>query len=157
MNRDRLSTSPQPIIGLFALLAVILACVAVSQWLRPTPRAKLTNPIVERSLAFRDEPDGAISVTDTVTGQTIAEFRGEQGFVRGTLRALARERKRQGLGASLPLTLALDSDRRLILRDPTTGELIDLASFGTTQREVFASLLLAPPLPLKTVHAGATP
>ena len=157
MKHDRLSTSPQPIIGLFALLAVILACVAVWQWLRPAPLAKISDPIVERSLAFRDEPDGSISVTDTVSGQRIAEFRGEQGFVRGTLRALARERKRQGLGASSPLTLALQSDRRLTLKDPATGELIDLASFGTTQREVFASLLLAPPHPLKTVHAGATP
>lgn len=157
MSRDRLSTSPQPIIGLFVMLAVILTCVAVWQWLRPAPLPKISNAIVERSLVFRDQPDGAISVTDPTTGQTIAEFRGEQGFVRGTLRALARERKRHGLGAAFPLILALEADRRLILKDPTTGELIDLASFGTTHREVFASLLLAPPHPLKTVHAGATP
>ena len=100
--------------------------------------------LLQRSLIFRDEPDGSISVQDASSGVQVTQFHGEQGFVRGTLRALSRERKRQGLDASHPVTLSLESDRRLVLRDPSTGEHIDLASFGATNREVFAALLRPP-------------
>ena len=130
------------------LVALLLTTLLSTAWLKwqavPKDTEALPPPgpdLIQRSMIFRDEPDGSISVTDARTGDRVAEFRGEQGFVRGTLRALSRERKRQGLGSATPLTLSLESDRRLVLHDPSTGEHIDLASFGATNREVFAALL----------------
>jgi putative photosynthetic complex assembly protein len=108
-------------------------------------------------LLFRDEPDGSISVTDAHTQKPVAQFHGEQGFVRGTLRALSRERRRQGLDNAHPFTLSLGTDRRIILRDPSTGEHIDLASFGASNREVFSSLLLDPSHEAFKPSAGAHP
>ena len=66
---------------------------------------------------------------------------GEQGFLRGTLRALARERKRIGAGSEAPFELVLRSDARLTLMDPVTQQRIDLESFGPTNAGVFARLL----------------
>lgn len=146
-----------------ALLLTTLLSTAWMKW-HPAPPATEVTPsrvpdLLQRSLLFRDEPDGSISVSDAHTGVLIAQIRGEQGFVRGTLRALSRERRRQGLNATSPLTLSLESDRRIILRDPSTGEHIDLASFGATNREVFANLLRTTSFhpPLLPQSAGAHP
>ena len=133
------------------LVALLLTTLLSAAWLKWQSVPKVTEALsprtadlIQRSMIFRDEPDGSISVTDVRTGDRVTQFHGEQGFVRGTLRALSRERKRQGVDSTLPLTLSLEGDRRLVLRDPSTGEHIDLASFGATNREVFAALLRTP-------------
>ena len=66
---------------------------------------------------------------------------GEQGFLRGALRALARERRMREVGALPPFELAARADGRLTLADTATGARIDLESFGPDQCRVFARLL----------------
>jgi putative photosynthetic complex assembly protein len=66
---------------------------------------------------------------------------GEQGFLRGALRSLVRERRRRGGDASAPFTLIGRADGRLTLADATTGQRIDLESFGPTNAAVFARWL----------------
>ena len=68
---------------------------------------------------------------------------GANGFLRGTLRGLARERKRQGVGAEQPFRLIGRADGRLTLEDPATGRRVDLESFGPTNAAVFAQMLMA--------------
>lgn len=60
-------------------------------------------PTVQRSLIFEDQKDGGVRVADGVSGQTLTVLYGEQGFVRGALRALARERffQRHWISATL--------------------------------------------------------
>ena len=101
----------------------------------------------QRSLNFEDRPNGDIAVLDAVTHQLVASFQGEQGFVRGTLRALARERKQRGITAEPPFELSGHVDGRLTLRDPSTGAQIALESFGPTNAALFARLRQAAPLP----------
>ena len=150
MSHTHLRAWQHPLGWLAALLLATLLSTAWLKWHQASPGAETmvsrVPDLLQRSLIFRDEPDGSISVQDASSGVQVTQFHGEQGFVRGTLRALSRERKRQGLDASHPLTLSLESDRRLVLRDPSTGEHIDLASFGATNREVFAALLRPPSL-----------
>ena len=97
--------------------------------------------VTERFLRFDDAADGAVVVTDGGTGQTVAVLRGEQGFLRGALRALTRERHSRGIGAQPPFQLIARTDNRLTLFDPATGQRIDLESFGPTNAGAFARLL----------------
>jgi putative photosynthetic complex assembly protein len=94
-----------------------------------------------RELRFLDRPDGGIEVIDAADGRTLDVMRGEQGFLRGTLRGLVRERKRRGLAGAQPLQLIARADGRLTLIDASTGERIDLESFGPTNAAVFAQWL----------------
>ena len=68
----------------------------------------------------------------------------ETNIMRGALRALARERKKRGLGPEQPFELIARKDGRLTLHDPATGVRIDLESFGPTNAGVFARLLRTP-------------
>jgi putative photosynthetic complex assembly protein len=100
--------------------------------------------VESRPLRFEDMRDGSIRVTDARTGQIAASVEpGTNGFIRGTLRGLARERKRQGIGIEPPFMLTRWADGRLSLEDPTTSRVIALDAFGPTNGEAFAQLLTA--------------
>jgi putative photosynthetic complex assembly protein len=100
--------------------------------------------VESRPLRFEDMRDGSIRVTDARTGQIAASVEpGTNGFIRGTLRGLARERKRQGIGIEPPFMLTRWADGRLSLEDPATGRVIALDAFGPTNGEAFAQLLTA--------------
>lgn len=143
------TTAPTPVnvlprgvlllIGALVLAALLgTAAVRLSGTAISEPDAK---PVAIRALRFEDGADGSVVVTDGASGQTVATITGEQGFLRGTLRALARERKRIGAGSQAPFELVLRSDARLTLMDPVTQQRIDLESFGPTNAGVFARLL----------------
>ncbi|WP_203071691.1 photosynthetic complex assembly protein PuhC [Falsiroseomonas ponticola] len=96
----------------------------------------------QRELLFADRADGGVTVTDARTGQAIGELApGEDGFIRGALRGLVRERRIGGLGPEAPFRLTGWSDGRLTLEDPATGTRLDLAAYGATNAEAFARFL----------------
>ncbi|MDW8445235.1 MAG: photosynthetic complex assembly protein PuhC [Acetobacteraceae bacterium] len=67
---------------------------------------------------------------------------GEGGFVRATLRGLARERRmNEAGGAEVPFRVSVWEDGRLTLEDTATGRLVDLGAFGQTQVQTFARLV----------------
>jgi putative photosynthetic complex assembly protein len=101
-------------------------------------------PVLVRELRFDDRADGAVVVTD-LAGAAVAVIpaRSEQGFVRGVLRGLARERRMAGIGSDSPFRLTLWSDRGLTLTDLATGRAIELNAFGPTNRAAFAAMLPA--------------
>jgi putative photosynthetic complex assembly protein len=115
----------------------------------------------ERQLRFEDRPDGSIAITDGRTGELVSSVQGEQGFVRGALRALARERKARGLGAEQPFQLMVRTDGGLTLYDPATSQRVDLEAFGPTNADNFARLLKNPPpsrpVPLPVMQPPAQP
>jgi len=115
----------------------------------------------ERQLRFEDRPDGSIAITDARSGALVSSVQGEQGFVRGALRALARERKARGLGAEQPFQLMQRTDGGLTLYDPATSKRIDLEAFGPSNAENFARLLNDPPparpAPLPAMQPPAKP
>jgi len=97
--------------------------------------------IAERLLRFHDMPNGDVLVTDGVSGARVALLKGEQGFVRGALRALTRERYARDIGSKQPFKLTARVDGRLTLADPSTGQRIDLESFGPTNAGDFFRFL----------------
>jgi putative photosynthetic complex assembly protein len=109
------------------------------------PDQKAAAPTVQRSLVFQDQKDGGVRVQDGVTGQTLTVLQGEQGFVRGTLRALTRERYSRGIGSELPFEVIARVDGRVTLMDPSTGYKVDLESFGPTNVAEFSRFLAMQP------------
>jgi putative photosynthetic complex assembly protein len=124
----------------FTLLGV--AAVRLSGVSIHTPDAP---PVASRSLRFEDGPDGSVAVLDAKTGREVERVQGEAGFLRGALRALARERRLRKLGSEAAFDLIARADGRLTLADPATGERIDLESFGHTNAAAFARLLTVNP------------
>ena len=134
--------------GLIATTIAITAAVRLSGMSITQPDAPV---LMARTLLFEDRPDGGIDVLDGQTHQRVETVVGEAGFVRGTLRGLARDRRRAGLGPSLPFDLIAHTDGRLTLIDPSTAHRIDLESFGPTNMAAFAQLLAGVP---RTVTPG---
>jgi putative photosynthetic complex assembly protein len=109
------------------------------------PDQKAAAPTVQRSLVFQDHKDGGVRVEDGVTGETLTVLHGEQGFVRGALRALSRERYSRGIGSAVPFELIARVDGRITLFDPSTGQRVDLESFGPTNVAEFSRFLAMKP------------
>jgi putative photosynthetic complex assembly protein len=99
-------------------------------------------PLQSRDLRFADRSDGAVVIREADTGRVIdVASPGTNGFLRSTMRGLARDRKRQDLGAEAPFRLTRWADGRLSLQDEATGRSIDLGAFGPTNAAVFAHLM----------------
>ena len=140
INHERRSLSTG--IGFALFLIACLALVAWVRWTGPAPTDNISARAEQvRTLRFVDQDDGSIQVIDATTGADVHNFEGEQGFVRGTLRALVRDRRLQGLGADQPFELIAHDAGRLSLRDPATGSTIALESFGSKNTGVFARLM----------------
>lgn len=138
--------TPWPIWLIGAVLVATLAGVA---WERHSSGGVIASdtPAVawQQTLRFEDRPNGDVAAIDAASGQEVARFQGEQGFVRGSLRALARERATRQLGPEAPFELIGHVDGRVTLRDTATGERINLESFGPTNAAVFSQLRWAQP------------
>lgn len=131
--------------GLLVATTILLSGIASRTGLG-TSEMPASPPIRELELRFEDRSDGAVTVLEAETGRVVAVLPpGSNGFVRGVLRALARERKLREVGPEQPFHLARRADGRLSLTDPSTGQRIDLDSFGPTNLRAFENLLDARP------------
>jgi putative photosynthetic complex assembly protein len=97
--------------------------------------------VMTKQLRFEDRSDGSIVVVSAPDGQVVKVIEGEAGFVRGILRAMARERRIKEVNQAIPFELIARADGRLTLLDPATGNRIDLESFGKDNVIEFAVLL----------------
>ncbi|HJQ58797.1 MAG TPA: photosynthetic complex assembly protein PuhC [Vineibacter sp.] len=133
------------LIGAAVLVAMSIALAGTARITGiGTTRMPPASLVESRELRFADRQDGSIAVFDAANGETVAVVApGTNGFLRGALRGLARERKRQDIGAGPAFRLVRWADGRLTLEDPTTTRVVDLAAFGTTNAAVFAELLTA--------------
>jgi putative photosynthetic complex assembly protein len=134
--------------GLVLMLALV-AAIRISDV--GTTYMTVASPVAERELRFEDRNDGALAVVDASNGKIVEVLApGTNGFVRGAVRGLVRERKRNEIGPDVPFLLAAREDGRLTLDDPTTHRQIDLKSFGATNAAVFEKML-----PGRTFSANA--
>jgi len=93
------------------------------------------------SLQFEDRDDGSVAVHDTADGAVIYVVNpGVGGFIRATMRGMARERRRSNIGEQPPFLLTRWSDGTISLVDKTTERSIDLDAFGATNAGAFAQL-----------------
>jgi putative photosynthetic complex assembly protein len=105
-----------------------------------TPTAAM---VASRELLFRDQPNGGVAVYDvrdtSAPIETVAPA--TNGFLRATMRGLARQRIRQDSDREVPFRLTAWADGRLTLEDPTTGRKVEMEAFGISNEQVFAHLL----------------
>ena len=144
---DHTAPLPFPRAPLFGAVALVgLALVSVA-FVRLTGVGATHTPdapaVVVRDFRFEDRPDGSIAVIDANLNRQVEVVTGANGFLRGTLRGLVRERKRQSIGPEPSFRLTGHADGRLTLEDPATGRRVDLESFGPTNAAVFGEMLMA--------------
>ena len=129
--------------AMFGLVAFSFVAVLIGQntgvGLRLTPEAA---PVERRMIAFEDRDDGSTVVRDHETGAKVALLEpGGDGFVRGVLRGLTRDRALTRMEETNVYLLTAWDDGRLSIEDPATGQRFDLNSFGVDNLEAFARFL----------------
>ncbi|CAH2601018.1 Phosphonate-binding protein [Rhodovastum atsumiense] len=131
------------LIGAGLLIAFTITLAAATRLSGSTEVfAPTAAPVASRDLRFEDRPDGSIVVISAEDGSTVEVLApGTNGFTRATLRGLARERKRDDLGAVAPFRLTRWADGRLTLEDVATGRRVDLEAFGSSNVQAFGRLL----------------
>jgi putative photosynthetic complex assembly protein len=130
-----------PLLGAAALIGASLLLATVGR-VADVGRTTLapSTVVAAYDLRFVDRPDGSVAVS-FAEGLPVGNLEsGTNGFARGVLRSLARERKREGVGHEPPFRLTRWSDGRLSLDDPSTGEHVDIEVFGPTNAAAFADL-----------------
>ena len=145
-------TLPLAVKMIGSMLLLILLAIGFARWQGISDKQADAATVWQRDLVFADGPQGSVIVKDAQSQTEIAQFEGEQGFLRSTLRALVRERKRQNIGPDAPMQLLGRADGRLTLLDPSTQQRIDLEAFGPSNASVFAGLQKAGLTPLQNVQ-----
>lgn len=114
---------------------------------RPTaPELRAENHVAivkQRDFIFADRADGALIATDAKTGKValVLEPGSNSGFIRGVMRGMMRERQLHEVSRYGAVTITEWADGALTLKDPSTGRILELGSFGHTNRAAFAQLL----------------
>jgi putative photosynthetic complex assembly protein len=137
-------TPPKPLVRFAVAIVTVtfVLAIAASQFGIGKSADIYENAVAQRSLTFTDAADGGILVHDARDGSLALELpTGTNGFIRGSLRALASARRRGGHPSTAPFVLTAWADGRVSIEDPLTGERIAVSSFGPTQVKSFVALL----------------
>jgi putative photosynthetic complex assembly protein len=137
---------PRPILAVAGtVIALSIVTAAAGRMTGAANSAPTSAAVASRDLLFRDQPNGGVAVFDA--GNTSAPIDmiapETNGFLRATMRGLARQRLRQDADREVPFRLTGWADGRLTLADPTTGRTVEMEAFGITNEAVFAHLLSA--------------
>lgn len=132
-------------IGLFLAVGMTAAYLG-RQEAAPMPAASAAapsdKPVETRLLRFVDLDSGGIAIFDDGAAEPFEVVpSGGDGFLRGTLRGLARARKLQHEGATRPVALVRTADGKLHLADSVTGRNIYLEAFGPANAAVFERIM----------------
>jgi putative photosynthetic complex assembly protein len=99
-----------------------------------------------RDLTFVEVDGGDLAIYDAATGDLLESVPpGKDGFIRGVLRTLERERRKHGVALDGPYRVSRRENGRYMLEDQATGFLIDLRAFGPTNEAAVGRFL--PPQP----------
>jgi putative photosynthetic complex assembly protein len=132
------------LIGAAVMIAVSIALAGVARMTGVGAVRVVSDAaaVESRDLRFTDQRDGSIVILDVATEEVVTVVApATNGFIRGALRGLARERRQQGVGAGPAFRLVRWADGRLTIEDPVTSRVIDLTAFGPTNTAAFAALL----------------
>ena len=136
---------PAALLGAAVLVVGSLLLVGFARLTGYKPLQPETSAIVEaKDVRFEDRADGAVLVYSSPQNRLVDTLApGTNGFVRGVLRGLVRERRADRIGSAPPFRLTHWANGRLSLDDPSTGRHIDLEVFGATNSAAFADILEA--------------
>ena len=128
--------------GAFALTVIALAAVARMSNKGTLGEQNSAQIVASRALVFTDNADGSIGVFDAQHQQQLDAVSGTGGFVRGAMRALARQRRLANVGPEVPFYLVKWSDGRLTLDDSATKNHLELEAYGNLNLGSFEKLLI---------------
>lgn len=133
----------KPLIAVAALIGFSLVLVTGARLSGLSASQAPPSPVSEQvDLRFEDRADGAVTVFRAEDAELVAVLApGSNGFVRGVLRGMARERRSRDASEAIPFRLARLADGRLTLQDLATGRVIELKAFGPDNEAAFAALL----------------
>ena len=128
---------------LLGALALVMVTIMGSGFARVTEvgvsRMPASTAVATLLLRFDDLEDGGVAVRNAADGNLLYKVEpGTNGFIRGTMRGLARERRNAGVGAAEPFKLTRWSNGSISLQDETSGRRLDLDAFGPTNAGAFA-------------------
>ncbi len=143
MSEHADATIPRPAIIGASLLVVLTVVAALAARLTGVGTVEVPPSVAveSRQLVFEDAADGSVRISAPDGAEVLRVEPGTNGFLRGVLRGLARERKLQGIGPADPFLLTRWADGRLTLEDPRTGRRLFLGPFGSDNVRVFVRLL----------------
>jgi putative photosynthetic complex assembly protein len=126
-----------------AVLALVMVSIARLTGYQPD-HPPASTVVAVHDLRFVDRPDGAVLVYDAADGRlTYTVKPATNGFLRGVLRGLVRDRRANHIDSAPPFRLTRWADGRLSLDDPSTGHHVDLEVFGQTNASAFAEIFMA--------------
>ena len=137
---------PRPVLAVAGTVIALSIILAAAGRLTGVANSAPTGvAVASRELLFRDRPNGAVAVYDASNVSAPIDMIAPEtnGFLRATMRGLARQRLRQDADVEIPFRLTGWADGRLTLTDPTTGRTVEMEAFGITNEAVFAHLLTA--------------
>jgi putative photosynthetic complex assembly protein len=131
------------LIGAAVLICVTFALAGSSRRALQAENSRpLPQPIESLELRFEDRPTGALAVIEDGTNREVALLPpNSNGFIRGVLRGMFRDRKLESLGRDAHFALVRQADGRLTLEDHQTHRRVDLNSFGSGNGAAFEALL----------------
>ncbi len=129
--------------GILVLASLLMVAVARLTGYGPA-KPPVSAAVTQLDLRFEDRSDGAVLIYAQDTDRLVDTLApGTNGFVRGVLRGLVRERRADHIGPTPPFRLTRWADGRLSLDDLSTGRHVDLEVFGPTNAGAFADILIA--------------
>lgn len=102
----------------------------------------VSTPVARLEVVFEDLRMDGLEVREASRGELIGRVaHGRDGFIRGVLRGLNRERRLENLPKEAPFVLTQWADGRISILDPSTSRSVELVGFGRTNFETFARVL----------------
>ena len=146
-NRTPAGSGSPPRWSLIGMALLVLATIGVAGLARQTGIGATGIPesptVAQVDLRFEDRPDGSVVIRDGAGALLATLAVSTDGFIRGSMRSLTRQRQIAGLGQEQPFRLERRENGRLSLSDPTTGGRIELDAFGPSNSAAFARFLPA--------------
>ncbi|WP_296804823.1 photosynthetic complex assembly protein PuhC [Thiocapsa sp.] len=135
------------LIAVASLIGFTILAVAVARLTGFDPsQAPVSPEVAVRDLSFVEVGQGDLAVYDAESGVLLETLPpGEDGFIRGVLRTLERERRMHSVALDGPYRLSLRENGRFTLEDQTTDFFIDLRAFGPTNEAAVGRFLSAQP------------
>lgn len=127
------------------VIGLSIACTALGRYADVGTYHVPQRPVSQSvDIGFADAPDGSVIVSEKPGDKTIVVLApGTNGFIRGTMRGLVRDRRMRNLGSETPFTLARRDNGHLTLSDPATGRVLELNGFGVTNVGAFETIMQA--------------
>lgn len=137
---------PFPRLPLFGALALILFAIGATIFGQATGigvvKTGQSQPLIIRDIIFDERANEEIAVIDGHSRQAIEVIAPEaDGFIRGMLRGMSRDRRVRGAAVDAPYRLIRWNDGRVTLSDTTSGLRIDLKAFGQSNLQAVARFL----------------